>query len=103
MIDEGAIDEKSGMNFSEYVAILSGNTDLLDKARVWLNGNGSQLSMDSTLRRIVSIYAEKPMSLLLQSDSVLQIHAFVQDSHDLYGTLGNRPIENDMFARSESV
>ncbi len=33
-IDEGAIDEKSGMNFSEYVAILSGNTDLLDKARL---------------------------------------------------------------------
>lgn len=33
-IDEGGIDEKSGMNFSEYVAILSGNTDLLDKARV---------------------------------------------------------------------
>ena len=26
-IDEGAIDEKSGMNFSEYVAVLSGNTD----------------------------------------------------------------------------
>ena len=29
-----AIDEKSGMNFSEYVAVLSGNTDLLDKARL---------------------------------------------------------------------
>jgi hypothetical protein len=33
-IDEGSLDEKSGMNFSEYVAILSGNTDLLDKARL---------------------------------------------------------------------
>lgn len=32
-IDEGAMDEKSGMNFSEYMAVLSGNTDLLDKAR----------------------------------------------------------------------
>ena len=32
-IDEGAMDEKSGMNFSEYMAILSGNTDLLDKAK----------------------------------------------------------------------
>lgn len=32
-IDEGGMDEKSGMNFSEYVAILSGNTDLLDKAK----------------------------------------------------------------------
>lgn len=33
-IDEGAIDEKSGMSFAEYRAILSGNTDLLDKARL---------------------------------------------------------------------
>ena len=33
-IDEGSMDEKSGMNFSEYLAILSGNTDLLDKAKV---------------------------------------------------------------------
>jgi predicted nucleic acid-binding Zn-ribbon protein len=28
------MDEKSGMNFSEYVAILSGNTDLLEKTRL---------------------------------------------------------------------
>ena len=33
-IDEGSMDEKSGMNFSEYVAILSGNTDLLEKAKL---------------------------------------------------------------------
>ncbi|MFR9592579.1 MAG: helicase-related protein, partial [Rikenellaceae bacterium] len=33
-IDEGSSDEKSGMNFSEYMAILSGNTDLLDKAKL---------------------------------------------------------------------
>ncbi len=33
-IDEGNIDESSGMNFSEYVAILSGNTDLLEKAKL---------------------------------------------------------------------
>jgi hypothetical protein len=33
-IDEGSLDEKSGMNFSEYVAILSGNTDLLEKAKL---------------------------------------------------------------------
>ena len=33
-IDEGAMDEKSGMNFSEYMAIISGNTDLLDKAKL---------------------------------------------------------------------
>lgn len=32
-IDEGAIDEKSGMNFSEYIAILSGDTSLLEKSK----------------------------------------------------------------------
>jgi len=33
-IDEGAIDEKTGMSYSEYTAILSGNTDLLEKAKL---------------------------------------------------------------------
>ena len=33
-IDEGNMEEGSGMNFSEYVAILSGNTDLLEKAKL---------------------------------------------------------------------
>jgi N12 class adenine-specific DNA methylase len=33
-IDEGSIDEKSGMNFSEYIAILSGDTSLLEKSKL---------------------------------------------------------------------
>ena len=33
-IDEGGMDEQNGMNFSEYVAVLSGNADLLEKARL---------------------------------------------------------------------
>ena len=33
-IDEGGMDEASGLNFSEYVAVLSGNTDLLEKAKL---------------------------------------------------------------------
>jgi N12 class adenine-specific DNA methylase len=33
-LDEGAMDEQSGMNFSEYIAILSGDTSLLEKTRV---------------------------------------------------------------------
>jgi len=33
-IDEGSMDKDSGMNFSEYVAVLSGNTDLLEKAKL---------------------------------------------------------------------
>lgn len=33
-IDEGAMDENNGINYAEYVALLSGNTDLLEKARL---------------------------------------------------------------------
>lgn len=33
-IDEGSIDEKSGMNFAEYIAILSGDTKLLEKSKL---------------------------------------------------------------------
>ena len=34
IIDEGAMDEQSGMNFSEYIAILSGDTSLLEKTKI---------------------------------------------------------------------
>ncbi|MFB9843969.1 SNF2-related protein [Mucilaginibacter ginsenosidivorans] len=33
-IDEGSIDENTGMNFSEYIAILSGDTTLLEKSKL---------------------------------------------------------------------
>ena len=34
VIDEGAAEEENGVNFAEYVAILSGNTDILEKAKL---------------------------------------------------------------------
>lgn len=33
-LDEGDMDEKTGMNFAEYMAVLSGNTDLLERAKL---------------------------------------------------------------------
>lgn len=33
-IDEDAMDEDNGMNFAEFVALLSGNTDLLEKTKL---------------------------------------------------------------------
>ena len=33
-LDEGSMDEESGMNFAEYMAVLSGNTDLLERAKM---------------------------------------------------------------------
>ena len=32
-LDEGAMDEKTGMDFASYMAVLSGNTDLLERAK----------------------------------------------------------------------
>ena len=46
-IDEGALDEKSGMNFSEYVAILSGDTSLLEKSKL-----DKQIAVLESLRSI---------------------------------------------------
>lgn len=37
IIDEGAMDESGGVHFSEYVAILSGNDDLLEKTKLEKN------------------------------------------------------------------
>jgi hypothetical protein len=33
-IDEGGLDESGGLNYAEYVAILSGNQDLLEKCKI---------------------------------------------------------------------
>lgn len=33
-LDEGAMDENGGMNFAEYMAVLSGNRDLLERAKL---------------------------------------------------------------------
>ncbi len=68
-IDEGGMDEGSGMNFSEYVAVLSGNTDLLEKARLekkiagleserqaFVRGkSSSRYQLDRTLHKIAEL------------------------------------------------
>lgn len=33
-LDEGSSDEKTGMTYSEYVALLSGNTDMMERAKI---------------------------------------------------------------------
>ena len=43
-IDEGAMDEKSGMNFSEYMAILSGNTEGKRDSEFKLEGKTKELA-----------------------------------------------------------
>ena len=55
-IDEGGMDEENGMNFAEFVAILSGNTDLLEKAK--LDNKVALLEKEQGVFKRERIYAE---------------------------------------------
>lgn len=58
-IDEGGMDEDSGMNFAEFVAILSGNTDLLTKAK--LDNKIMHLEKEQAIFKKERIRAERKM------------------------------------------
>lgn len=64
-IDEGSMDEKGGMNFSEYVAILSGNTELLEKARLE--------------KKIASLESERQAFMRGKSSSRYKLEGIVSD------------------------
>ena len=59
-IDEGGMDEDNGMNFAEFVAILSGNTDLLNKAR--LDNKIMQLEKEQAIFKKERIRAERKIA-----------------------------------------
>lgn len=59
-IDEGGMDEDNGMNFAEFVAILSGNTDLLNKAK--LDNKIMQLEKEQAIFKKERIRAERKMA-----------------------------------------
>ena len=59
-IDEDCMDEDSGMNFAEFVAILSGNTDLLNKAK--LDNKIMQLEKEQAIFKKERIRAERKIA-----------------------------------------
>lgn len=59
-IDEGGMDEDNGMNFAEFVAILSGNTDLLNKAK--LDNKIMQLEKEQAIFKKDRIRAERKIA-----------------------------------------
>ena len=59
-IDEGGMDEDNGMNFAEFVAILSGNTDLLNKAK--LDNKIMQLEKEQAIFKKEHIRAERKIA-----------------------------------------
>ena len=64
-IDEGSMDENTGMNFSEYMAILSGNTDLLEKAKLE--------------KRIAALESERKAHGKGKADSEYKLHSLNDD------------------------
>jgi len=86
-IDEGSMDEKGGMNFSEYVAILSGNTELLEKARLE--------------KKIASLESERQAFMRGKSSSRYKLESIVSDVEKNNGFI-NR-ISKDMEAFNSRV
>ncbi|SIT15624.1 N-6 DNA methylase [Chryseobacterium gambrini] len=64
-IDEGAMDEKTGMSYSEYQAILSGNTDLLEKAKLQ--------------KRIAALEGEKMSFMRSKRSSLYKLETISED------------------------
>ena len=105
-IDEGSMDEKGGMNFSEYVAILSGNTELLEKARLEKNiasweserqaftrGNSSRYKLRASCR------CGKTTDILTVLPKILMRLTRVQYAQD--GTTRLNPVQLDGLKGSD--
>ena len=85
-IDEGSMDEKNGMNFSEYMAILSGNTDLLEKAKLE--------------KRIAALESERKSFNKGRGDAEFRLQTI---SHDIANNEAAIARMKDDFARYEKV
>lgn len=82
-IDEGSMDEKSGMNFSEYVAILSGNTDLLEKAKLEKKIAGLDSERQAFIRS-KSSFRSRLDEVMRTVDGNKELIAHFQSDWDLY-------------------
>ncbi len=85
-IDEGAMDEQNGMNFSEYMAILSGNTDLLEKAKLE--------------KRIASLESERKSFGKGRADSESKLQMITHDIANNEATVAQMKAD---YARYEAV
>lgn len=109
IIDEGSMDEKSGMNYSEYMAILSGNTDLLEKAKIEKQIGGLESEKRAFLRsKSSSKYKLEGVKLEI-TDSVNRLERYSRDWQLLQervqrhpdGTIVNQIVLNDLPANAD--
>ena len=109
IIDEGSMDEKSGMNYSEYMAILSGNTDLLEKAKIEKQIGGLESEKRAFLRsKSSSKYKLEGMKMgIADSENLLERYSqdwtALQDRVQRHpdGTIANQIVLNDLPANAD--
>lgn len=86
-IDEGGMDEVSGMNFSEYVALLSGNTDLLEKAKVEKKIAAMENEKNAFLRSKWSASSKLEMVQENITSTIVRLERFRTDWNNLQNRL----------------
>ncbi|UZJ63941.1 DNA methylase [Sphingobacterium sp. KU25419] len=110
-IDEGALDEQSGMNFAEYTAILSGDTTLLDKAKLDKEVMALE-SLRSAHYREISRTKHKLEQLVKECDSDKNIlHLLTKDeaayrqalTYEKDGTKSNPIVLNELKNRDAQL
>ena len=82
-IDEGSIDEKSGMNFSEYIAILSGDTTLLEKTKLEKKIAVTESLKTAHFKEIVRVRYQLE-SLEKEQANHARTHRALEDDQHLY-------------------
>lgn len=88
-LDEGGIDEQNGMNFAEYMAILSGNTDLLEMAK--LEKQITQLESERRLYMTDTLNMERILSTMkndIEKNQILRDH--IQKDYAAYERCGKK-------------
>ena len=84
-LDEGSMDEKSGMNFSEYMAVLSGNTDLLDRAKLE--------------KQIAAMEAARKGFCRDKAEQQKKQERLIEDNEKLEKNIGRAKSDNERFVK----
>lgn len=88
-IDEGSFDESSGMNFSEYIAVLSGDTSLLEKAKI-----DKKLAVLENLKTAHYLELQSNRTILehkkIRLADTKEALVFIQKDNDVYLSLAGK-------------
>lgn len=100
-LDEGSMDENTGMNFAEYMAVLSGNRDLLERARLEKRIAGLEAERKSFTRE----HAEQEKKQQALRDDNSRYRQYISDSRKDYEQFMKvrRPDENGFVVNDLTI